>query len=351
MKKYGFGIVGSGMIAEFHAKALQDIPQAKLVAFTDKIPDLAKRKAEQFGCASTSTLDELLALDSVEVVCVCTPSGTHAEAAIPAAQAGKHVIVEKPIEVTLEKVDAIIDACDQAGVKLAGIFPSRFVACNKLVKEAVHEGRFGKLTLGSAYIKWYRSQEYYDKGGWKGTWALDGGGALMNQSIHAVDLLQWFMGEVDRVQAFMDTLVHERIEVEDTAVACIRFKNGAVGVIEGATSVFPGFFKRIEICGFQGTAIVEEETLKCWRFTDETERDKDLRQIHDNATETGGGASDPGAIDFANHKAQIEDMLKAIELDENPLVDGREARKSVEIILAIYRSAREERPIALPLSE
>jgi len=350
MKTYGFGIVGSGMIAEFHAKALHSIPQAKLVAFTDKIPDLARRKADLFGCASAPTLDDLLAMEEVDVVCVCTPSGTHAEAAVPAAKAGKHVVVEKPIEVTLERVDAIIEACDEAGVKLAGIFPSRFVGCNRLVKEAVQQGRFGRLTLGSAYIKWYRSQDYYDRGGWKGTWALDGGGALMNQSIHAVDLLQWFMGEVDRVQAFTDTLVHERIEVEDTAVACLRFKNGAVGVIEGATSVFPGFFKRIEICGFQGTAIVEEETLKCWRFTDETERDKDLRQIHDNATETGGGASDPSAIGFENHKAQIEDMLRAIELNEKPLVDGREARKAVEIILAVYQSAREQTPVDLPLS-
>jgi len=349
MKEYGFGIVGSGMISEFHAKAIQQIPQARLVAFVDRIPKLAQQKADRFRCKAASSLEELLSMDEVDVVCVCTPSGTHAETAIPAARAGKHLIVEKPIEVALEKIDAILDACEQAKVHLTGIFPSRFVPCNRLVKEAIDSGRFGKLTLGSAYVKWHRTQQYYDGAEWKGTWALDGGGALMNQSIHAIDLLQWFMGPVESVQAFTSTLVHQRIEVEDTAVACLRFTHGALGVIEGATSVFPGFFKRIEVCGSQGTAIVEEESLKCWRFREETDRDEDLRQLHDNATETGGGAADPAAIGYQNHQLQIEDALRAIQSQEKPLVDGQEARKSVEIILAIYKSAQERCPVSLPL--
>ncbi|MCP4400946.1 MAG: Gfo/Idh/MocA family oxidoreductase, partial [bacterium] len=239
--------------------------------------------------------------------------------------------------------------CEKKNVKLTGIFPSRFHEVAQVVKKTLDKGRFGKLVLGDAYVKWYRSQEYYDKGGWHGTWKLDGGGALMNQSIHAIDLLQWFMGPVDSVSALTNTLGHERIEVEDVSVAALHFANGALGVIEGSTAVFPGFLKRIEISGTQGSAILEEENLKAWTFSEEKEEDKEILEKFEAKTETGGGAADPAAIGFHGHQRQFEDMIHAIETGNDPRVDGQEAKKAIEIILAIYQSAREGKRITLPL--
>src|SRR5204862_4161285 len=188
------------------------------------------------------------------------------EPAVAAAEAGKHVVVEKPLEVTLERCDRILEACDRKGVKLCTIFPSRFADSNLALKSAVDAGRFGRLTLGETTCKWWRSQEYYDKGGWRGTWALDGGGALMNQAIHNVDLLLWMMGPATHVSAFTALLAHERIEVEDTAVACVRFASGALGVIEATTSVFPGLPKTIALHGNRGSVVIEQEDVLRWDF-------------------------------------------------------------------------------------
>ena len=190
---FGFGIIGCGMIANFHAKALAEVRGAKLIACADTAPGRAAAFAKEFGCTPYDSLDAMLADETVEAVTVATPSGSHMEPAVAAANAGKHVIVEKPLEVTLKKCDRIIEACEKAGVKLGTIFPSRFHDSSKLMKQAVDAGRFGRLTLGDAYVKWYRTQQYYDSGAWRGTWALDGGGALMNQAIHTVDLLTWLM--------------------------------------------------------------------------------------------------------------------------------------------------------------
>jgi predicted dehydrogenase len=203
--------------------------------------------------------------------------------------------------------------------------------------------------LGDAYIKWYRSQEYYDSGGWRGTWDLDGGGALMNQSIHAIDLLQYFMGPVKSVQAFTDTLAHERIEVEDAAVAALRFENGALGVIEGTTAAYPGMLKKTEISGTKGTVVLAEEDIVTWEFDPELPEDAEIREKFAQRTDTGGGASDPRAINHANHRRQMENLINGLESDASHLVDGREGRKAVEIILAIYQSSREGRPVELPL--
>jgi predicted dehydrogenase len=259
------------------------------------------------------------------------------------------VIVEKPLEITLERCDAIIQACDGAGVRLCAIFNSRFSEGSQLVKKTIDSGRFGALTLGDAYIKWYRTQAYYDSGGWRGTWALDGGGALMNQSIHAIDLLQYFMGPVKAVQAFTDTRAHERIEVEDVAVAALRFENGALGVIEGTTAAYPGLLKKVEISGSKGTVILEEEDIIKWAFDPELPEDTEIRQKFSTKRSGGGGASDPRAISHTNHRRQMENLVNAIETGTQQLVDGREGRKAVEIILAIYKSSQEGRIVHLPL--
>jgi len=346
-REFGFAIIGCGLIADFHARAISELPGAKLVVVADKFEEPARRLARKFGCDWTCDWRDLLKRDDVRVVNVTTPSGTHADFAVAAARAKKHVICEKPLDITLPRVDRMIRAARENGVKLAGIFGSRFSEAAKTVKKAVDQGRFGRLTMGNAYVKWWRSQEYYDKGGWKGTAKLDGGGALMNQSIHAIDLLLWLMGPVRTVAAFKANLAHERIEVEDTAVASVYFANGALGGVFGATSAWPGFLKRIEISGDRGSAIFEEEDILFWDFLDKRPEDELVREKFAHGRSGAGGAADPAAISHEPHKRQIADFLEALRTGREPFVNGPEARKAVELILAIYRSAQKGRFVKL----
>ncbi len=278
---------------------------------------------------------------------VTTPSGAHLEPAVAAAAAGKHVVVEKPLEITTERCDRIIEACDRNRVKLCTIFPSRFADSNRVLKSAIDAGRFGRLTLGETTCKWWRSQAYYDEGGWKGTKALDGGGALMNQAIHNVDLLLWMMGPATHVSGFTSTLAHERIEVEDTAVACLRFANGALGVIQATTSVHPGLPKTIAIHGNQGSAVIEQEDVLLWKLTPEMPEDQQILQRFAVKVGASGGSSNPAAISHEFHRRQLADFIQAIESNGRPLVDGREGRRAVELIQAIYRSAETGRTVEL----
>jgi predicted dehydrogenase len=273
------------------------------------------------------------------------------EPAVRAADAGKHVVVEKPLEITLARCDAIIEACDRAGVRLCTIFPSRFTAANIRLKEAIALGRFGRLTMGDTHVKWWRTQQYYDSGGWRGTWQLDGGGALMNQAIHNVDLLYWLMGDVDSITAQTATLAHERIEVEDTAVAALRFKNGALGVIEAATSAYPGLLKRTEIHGDRGSARVEQDDITLWDFQEKVPSDNEVYAAMAGQSGFKAGASDPRGITHIGHREQLIDFLQAIDNNRAPAVDGREGRKSVEIIRAIYRCAQTGGQVKLPLND
>ncbi|MBX6313398.1 MAG: Gfo/Idh/MocA family oxidoreductase [Isosphaeraceae bacterium] len=353
MTKHGFGIIGCGMIAEYHTKAINEIEGASVVAAFSrsaangaKIAGMAKG-----GCKVYDDLDAMLAHPGLDIVCVCTPSGAHLEPALKAARAGKHVVVEKPLEITLPRCDAIIRACDEAGVRLCTIFPSRYSPANIALKQAIDAGRFGRLTLGDTYVKWWRTQQYYDSGGWRGTWELDGGGALMNQAIHNVDLLSWLMGDVDTITALTATLAHERIEVEDTAVAALRFKNGALGVIEAATSAFPGLLKRTEIHGDRGSARVEQDDITLWEFQEKLPSDNDIYAAMACQAGFKAGASDPRGITHIGHRDQLADFLQAIDAGRTPAIDGREGRKSVEIIRAIYRSAQTGAPIRLPFED
>ncbi len=344
----GFAVVGCGMIAGFHARAIAEIPGAKLLGGYSSRLESAEKFVSEFGGKAYRTFDELLADPAVQVVNICTPSGAHLDPALAAAKAGKHVVVEKPLEITLERCDTIIDACESAGVTLVTIFPSRFSGANLALKAAIDAGRFGRLTLGDTYVKWWRTQEYYDGGGWRGTWALDGGGAYMNQAIHNVDLIYWLMGEVAEVAAVTATLAHERIEVEDTGVAAVRFANGAVGTIAAATSAFPGLLKRTEIHGDQGSAVIEQDSIKLWQFAKEDAGDAALLRQFGAASATQGGAGDPKAISHLGHRLQLEDLIRSIETGGRPSVDGRQGRKSVEIILAIYESNRAGKRVSLP---
>jgi predicted dehydrogenase len=344
----GFAIVGCGMIARFHAQALAHIPGTRIAALVSRTRTNGEKLLSDLAhepVPIVATVDEAVKLPGVDAVIITTPSGAHQEPSLVAAQAGKHVVVEKPLEITEARCDAIIQGCEHHGVKLCTIFPSRFADSSTTLKAAVDAGRFGRLTLGETTCKWWRSQAYYDEGGWKGTQALDGGGALMNQAIHSVDLLLWMMGEAVSVVGFTAMLAHERIEVEDTAVAAIRFRNGALGVIQATTSVHPGYPKTIAIHGDKGSAVIEQEDVLRWDFSPELPTDAEVKQRFAAKVGASGGAADPKAISFEGHRRQLADFVHAIQTGGTPRVDGREGRKAVAVIRAIYESNRTGRVV------
>ncbi len=347
---HGFGIIGCGMISNFHAKAIADVRGAKLVACFDAVPASADRLAASTGCKAYHKLDEMLSDPRVTIVTIGTPSGAHLEPGLAAANAGKHVIVEKPLEITLKRCDRLIEACQKNRVQLATVFPSRFHDSAIELKRAIDEERFGRLTLGDSYVKWFRPQSYYDSGAWRGTWQLDGGGALMNQAIHSVDILTWLMGPVAEVTAHSATLAHERIAVEDTVVATLKFESGGLGVIEASTAAYPGYLKRIEIHGSEGSAAMEEEDIVKWDFAKRGRRDAAIAKKMQSSISTGGGASDPTAIGHHGHARLFRDVCQAIDEKRAPAVDGHQGRRSVEIILAIYKAAETGKIVKLPLA-
>lgn len=342
---FGFAIAGTGAIARVHKDAIHGIPGARLAAVWSRTPENAQTFAAEAGCDTEKDLDSLAARDDVDAVIVTTASGYHLEPALAAARAGKHILVEKPLEVTTERCDEMIAAAEQAGVKLGCIFQSRFAPGNQRVYDAVQANEFGRIVLGNAYVKWHRPQSYYDQGAWRGTWKLDGGGALMNQAIHQVDLLQWMMGPVASVSAYTDRLARENIEVEDTAVAVIRFASGALGVIEATTSVYPGYPKRLEIHGAAGGAIVVDDNLTEW--TGQGLSDEENQAIVDELTDAANTKTfaDPMALGVERHRLQIEQFMQAVNDDAPLSVDGHEARKSVALIEAIYESSRSGEPV------
>ncbi|MCL2005214.1 MAG: Gfo/Idh/MocA family oxidoreductase [Planctomycetaceae bacterium] len=344
-----FGIIGCGMIAGFHAQAIKAAGGSLTACFDTRADAADKLAQQQAGCKPYHALDEFLADKNIDIVTIGTPSGAHLEPALAAAKAGKHLIVEKPLEITLERCNQIIKACKENNVLLSTIFHSRFHDSSLLLKAAVDSGRFGRLALGDAIVKWYRTQEYYDSGAWRGTWELDGGGALMNQAIHTIDLLLWLMGPVVEVTAHTALLAHERIDVEDTAVATVKFVCGALGTIVGTTASYPGYLKRIEINGSKGSAILEEEDIVRWDFAEKLPADVAVQEAMANRKSGGGGAADPSAINYAGHAKLFANMIAAIDGKEKLVVDGLEGCRSVEVILAIYQSAKTKQTVQLPL--
>ncbi|MGH9855005.1 MAG: Gfo/Idh/MocA family protein, partial [Blastocatellia bacterium] len=320
-----------GMIGKVQSEAIASIPGARLIAVCARDEKRVAEFAAKFGATGYTDYAQFLEHPGLRIVNICTPSGLHAEQGAAAARAGKHVLVEKPIETTLEKADALIEACDRNGVKLGVIFQSRFLPAAQKIKRAIDEGRLGRLMIGDAYVKWYRAPEYYADS-WHGTMAMDGGGALINQAIHTVDLLQWMMGPVDVVFAMKAALRYPHIEAEDTLVASLRFQNGALGVIEAATSAKPGFKRRLEISGERGTVILDGDAISCWAIDGESEAADEGEQITD-------GSANPAAISNEGHRRQIEDMTRAVIEDRAPMIDGREGRKSLEVVVALYDSA------------
>jgi UDP-N-acetyl-2-amino-2-deoxyglucuronate dehydrogenase len=345
-RPHGIGIVGTGVIAETHAAAIAAVPGARLVAVTDVAPERAARFAGGHGCAAEPGLDALLARDDIDVVSVCVPSGLHAEVGIQAATAGKHLVVEKPIDVSLAAADRLIEAADAAGVAMTVISQHRFDTGLVELRGLIDDGALGRLVLGEASTKWYRSQGYYDSGAWRGTWALDGG-SLMNQGIHYVDLLRWTMGPVTEVSAVCATQGHQ-VEVEDTALAVVRFSSGAVGTIASSTAVFPGFAQRLEVSGTGGTVVVEDGEIVYRALTSGSPGPRLPGTQLARPTAGPGAAANAAALDVASHAAQIADLLTAVEQGREPSVTGRSGRDALEVVCAVYESAREGRPVVLP---
>ncbi|MBV9854382.1 MAG: Gfo/Idh/MocA family oxidoreductase [Streptosporangiaceae bacterium] len=359
MSSHGFGVVGAGVIAATHAEAIAALPSATLVAVTDVQPDAAAGLARAHGCAAEPGLGALLARDDIDVVSVCVPSGLHAEVGVRAAAAGKHLVVEKPLDVTLDAADRLIGAAGDAGVAMTVISQHRFDPGLIELRRLLDDGILGRLVLGEASTKWYRTQGYYDSARWRGTSALDGG-SLMNQGIHYVDLLRWCMGPVAEVTAVCTTLAHQ-IEAEDVALALLRFGSGAVGTIVTSTAVFPGLAQRLEITGTNGTVTVEDGEIVRRALVPGVPAGvtgEDGARPAAPAADDGpggaadpaspGGAADPAAIGADTHAAQIADFLAAIDEGRAPAVTAEDGRNALEIVCAVYESAREGRTVVLP---
>ena len=337
-----FAIVGAGNIAEFHARALGLVADAQLVAVHSRRAAPGQDFAAKYNADYIADYAALLARPDIDAVCLTTPSGTHADLGAAAARAGKHVLSEKPLDITPARVDELVRACAENSVQLGGIFQARFGPGARALKRAVDAGRFGQIAWASAYVPWFRSAEYYASAGWRGTWELDGGGALMNQSIHAIDLILWLAGEWAEVSARCTNVLHQTLEVEDTAMAWVNWKSGALGVIQGSTACYPGEPRRVEIKGSTGSATLVDDKPTLWQFAGEQPADAEVRDWVKEA-QIGGGASDPTAISVEGHRAQIEDFARAIRENCEPAVPGREGKRAVEFIGAIYRSSREHR--------
>lgn len=336
MKIWNIGIAGAGMISEFHAKAIESLPNTRLAGFSNIRPEKARRLAVKYGVEHWESISDMVRSDKVDVVMVATPSGAHEQPTIEAAACGKHVLCEKPLEIDLDRIDRMIEAHRHAGTFLGGIFNLRYNETTQIIKDAIARGRLGTITYASVHVPWWRSNAYYE--GWHGTWELDGGGALMNQGIHMIDLLLYCMGPVNQVSAFAHHLGHPQIEAEDTAAAILRFENQAIGMVYGSTASFPGQFRRMELTGTGGTIVLVENSLQIWQFSEPEAADEAIIQKYGHI-EGGGGVSDPAAISFENHARNLSSFIRAIETNQPFEIDGTEARKAVELVLKIYASA------------
>lgn len=339
MDSFRFGIFGCGLISAFHAGAIAQIEGAEVYGAFDLNQGMCKAFCEKHGAKAFENKEEFVCSDEIDAVCICLPSGLHYDAAMECIRHKKHVVIEKPIALTSEQAADIISAAEENGVFVSVISQLRYTEAVKKVKRIVESGKLGQITIGNAIMKYWRSPEYYANSTWRGTWKMDGGGALMNQGIHGVDLLQYMMGPVVSVSAYAKTLVHT-IETEDTLTAVLEYENGAIGTIQATTSVAPGYGRRIEICGSKGSIVLCEDTIEVCDV--EGEDKPDLNQQPEKAS-----ASRPDGIDSTLHGLQITDFIQSVRAGQKPWIDAAEGKKAVDIICAIYESARTGKRIYL----
>lgn len=328
------GLIGGGNITNTHARAVAALPDMEVVAFYGSNQEKVEHLLNQFGGSAYVDFNSFLAHRPMEMVIIGSPSGLHAEQGIAAAQHGLHVLVEKPIDISSSRADALIAECDKAGVELGVIFQDRLKPGIQQLKHLIVEGRLGKVLLADTRVKWYRPPEYYSNSRWRGTWELDGGGSLMNQGVHTVDLLLWLLGEVKTVQARAATLLHS-IQAEDTAIALLEFASGAMGILQATTAAYPGYARRVEITGTEGTVILENDQL----ITTGLRNPPHNREAR-IAADRNASASSPVVDDVRGHQRVIEDFVAAINSNGIPACDGREGRRSVALIERIYEASR-----------
>ena len=340
MEPLGIAIVGCGMISKVHLAAFHQIPEAHICGVWSRSPESTKRCAAENGVRAYESFEAVCNDPEVNIVTLCTPPGFHVDYGLQAADAGKHLIIEKPLDINYDKAQKLVKTYAEKRLKLAVIYQNRYTEDSRRVKKAIDQGLLGKLILGDAYVKWYRSAEYYTSADWRGTWEVEGGGALINQAIHSIDLLQWYMGKVKSVSGTVRTVTHQ-INTEDLGAAVLEFENGALGVIEGSTAIVPGFKERLEIHGQKGTIILEGGNIKEWKV--EGCNEADYVQAHKIIY----GRTDSPSISFTNHQAQLQEIITSIQNGQEPEVNGEEGLKSLAIVLSIYHSSQRQQKIYL----
>jgi predicted dehydrogenase len=346
--RIGFGLLGTGLIAPFHAKALKASEVAELVAASDVVPDRLAAFAAEFGCKGYATLDQMLADPKIQVVNVLTPNHLHFDAVMKGIAAGKHLLIEKPPAMSLREVNQMIAASREAGVKVGVVLQCRTRKSIQAMRKAIGEGRFGKLLHADMYMKWFRSAEYYRMDVWRGQ-RRSGSGVTIAQAFHYIDLLQYLVGPVKRVHARMNNLAHPGVELEDTLLAFTEFENGAQGVVQASTALWPGTDIRIELNGENGTAIMAGDRMETWKFRSESPEDEEIRGYGTAGASTGAtGAADLG---FKEHQVMIEDMVGAIRSRREPFIPLPSVLPALEWALAMYQSAKQGTPVELPVYE
>ncbi|HEV8607195.1 MAG TPA: Gfo/Idh/MocA family oxidoreductase [Tepidisphaeraceae bacterium] len=366
-KHWRCAVIGTGVVGEWHVKVTSQLPNTSLIAVCDIDSARAKKALARYNLPNIPIYTdqaEMLRKEQLDILHICTPSGDHMNPAIMAMEAGKNVITEKPMEIQLDRIDRMHEVAKKNNVRLAGIFQNRWNPANRAIHDALAQGRFGRIAWAGCFTPWYRPDQYYRDGGWRGTWKLDGGGAIMNQSVHAIDLLQWIVGPVKQVSAYASSRIHAEIEVEDTMSCSLEFANGGYGTIMGTTAMFPGQPARIEVGGENGTA-VSENGLKVFKFRDERPGDAQILETLcppapdklkekiaaaggdalleklglKKSTSTGGGSSNTDVpLDF--HARNVMAILNAWDEGHDAETHAAEARKAVAIVLAMYESAR-----------
>ena len=336
---FRFGIIGSGVISEYHARAIEAQPDAKIVAVADVVKESADKFSASHHCEAMYDWKKMIARDDIDGICVCTPTGLHAEQATAAAKAGKHVLVEKAMATKVKDANEMIRAAADHGVKLAVIYQKRTEEAPNRIKKGIADGVFGKMIFGDASIKYWRNQAYYDSGAWRGTWKYEGGGSTITQGSHGIDLLLYMMGDPEKIYAKIDTVAHVNIEVEDISIALLTFKNGAYGRLQTASATNPGQGNVFEINGTKGTAILVEDKITSWAVSDS--KDTLAKEtIAEVKAEAGTAASDAKKFPVEGHIIQVKNLIAAARTGEELICSGEEGRRSLQLITAIYESAR-----------
>ena len=344
----GFGLVGTGLVAPFHANSIRASKGGRLVGVCDVNRERADKLAATYSARAYYDMGEMLKNPEIQVVCVLTPNHLHHDAVMKCAQAGKHVIVEKPPAMSLKETDAMIVACAKAGLKFACTVQCRVRKAIRAMKKAITEGRFGRLLHADAIMKWFRTTEYYHSDPWRSS-RRSGAGVTVQHAFHYIDLLQYLAGPVASVEARMSNLAHPSVKLEDTLLALVTYANGALGVVQASTALWPGTDVRIEINGENGTAIMAGEKMATWKFRDERPEDEQIRQLGNAAQATAAGS--PTAFGYADHLVVIQDMIDAIREDREVIIPVRTVRPSVELALALYQSAARNRKVNLPVKD